>query len=177
MYQWLRPRALVPIHGEARHLYEQVTFARECGIEHALVAENGKIVRLAPGPIEVVDQIETGRLALDGARLVPLDGIALKARRRMRITGVAIASVVIDGKGRLLAAPKISIPGITEGDTDSDLHAEAVEAVEAAIESLSKADLRSDESVAEAARLTLRRAIQDATGKKPLTEVQVVRLA
>jgi ribonuclease J len=176
MYQWLRPRALVPIHGEARHLYEHVSLARESGIPNALVAENGNMVRLAPGPVEVVERIEAGRLALDGERLVPMDGAALKARRRMRITGVAVASVVLDRKGRLLAAPKISIPGITEGEPDRELLAEAVESVEAAIESLAKADLKSDETVGEAARLALRRAIQEATGKKPLTEVQVVRL-
>jgi ribonuclease J len=176
MYQWLRPRALVPIHGEARHLYEHVSFARECGIAHALVAENGSIVRLAPGEPEVVDRVRSGRLAFDGSRLVPMDGAALKARRRMRVTGVAIASVVLDGKGRLLAAPKLSVPGVIEGDIDDSLQTDVVEAIEAAVEGLSKADLRDDAAVAEAARLALRRAIQDATGKKPLTEVQVVRL-
>jgi ribonuclease J len=176
MYQWLRPRALVPIHGEARHLYEHVSYARECGISEALVAENGSIVRLAPGPVEVLERVEAGRLALDGTRLVPMDGVALKARRRMRITGIAVASVVLDRKGRLLADPKITIPGVTEGEVDDRLHADVVEAVAAAVESLSKAELREDTTVAETARLALRRAVQEATGKKPLAEVQVVRI-
>jgi ribonuclease J len=176
MYQWLRPRALVPIHGEARHLHEHMALARECGIGHALVAENGTMVRLAPGVPEIVERVHAGRLALDGTRLVAMDGVALKARRRMRMTGIAVATVVVDGKGRLLAPPKLSVPGVLDAANDDGLHVEVVEAIEAAVEGLSKADLRDDAAVGEAARLALRRTIQAATGKRPLAEVQIVRV-
>jgi ribonuclease J len=105
-----------------------------------------------------------------------MDGLALKSRRRMRMAGIAIATVVVDGKGRLLAPPKLSIPGVLDTAGDDGLHAEVVEAIEAAVESLPKADLRDDAAVGEAARLALRRGIQAATGKRPLAEVQVVRV-
>jgi ribonuclease J len=105
-----------------------------------------------------------------------MDGVALKARRRMRMTGIAVATVVVDGKGRLLAPPKLSVPGVLDAANDDGLHVEVVEAIEAAVEGLSKADLRDDAAVGEAARLALRRTIQAATGKRPLAEVQIVRV-
>ena len=60
MYALTRPRVAVPVHGEARHLIEHARLARACQVPHAIVAENGTVVRLAPGEAAAVDTVPVG---------------------------------------------------------------------------------------------------------------------
>ena len=78
MYQWVRPQIALPVHGEARHMVEHAALARGCQVPETVVAPNGTLVRLAPGPAEIIDQVHAGRLARDGDSVVPLDGEALQ---------------------------------------------------------------------------------------------------
>ena len=66
MYQLVRPQIAIPVHGEARHITEHAALAKECQVPQALVAENGDVIRLAPGPAEIVAEVPSGRLGLDG---------------------------------------------------------------------------------------------------------------
>jgi ribonuclease J len=80
LYRLVRPRISVPVHGEWRHLAAHAGLAREAGVTPILL-EDGDILHLAPGRAEVVDSAPVGRLVLDGARLVPLQGAVMGARR------------------------------------------------------------------------------------------------
>jgi ribonuclease J len=149
-----------------------------CQVPATLVAENGQMVRLAPGPAEVVGHVPSGRLAMDGTRLVAADGEAIKARRRMQHAGAAVATVVLDRKGRLAVDPVIALPGLVDGSGDDDLEAEdlAVDAVIDAVEGLKPADLRDDATVEEKVRVAVRRSLRGSLGKRPMTKVQIIRL-
>ena len=57
----------------------------------------------------------TGRLAIDNGRLLPLSGGVLAARKRMLFNGVVMASFAVDGAGRVLGTPQVSVPGLFEG--------------------------------------------------------------
>ncbi|MCV5342549.1 hypothetical protein OFC87_37040, partial [Escherichia coli] len=70
MYSWTRPKAVVPVHGEALHLDEHARFARSQGVETVVKARNGAVVRLAPGKPEVVEHVRAGRLYKDGNVLI-----------------------------------------------------------------------------------------------------------
>lgn len=179
MYRWVKPPLLVPIHGETRHLIEHGRFARECQVPHVVVAENGAVVRLHPAPAEVVDHVTTGRFAVDGKRLVPLAGDVMRARRRMGAGGIAVATVVLDGDGRLLAEPRLLLPGLLDGVAKEDEEAiveRAISAMADAVDRLSDAARESDADVATAARRALRRSLRDAFGRRPVAEIQVVRV-
>ena len=63
MYDLLRPEVAVPMHGELRHLSANAQLAVECDVEEAVIIENGEMLRLAPGPVAVVDTVHSGRLA------------------------------------------------------------------------------------------------------------------
>jgi len=67
MIGWVRPKILIPAHGEALHLAEHAELARRAGVPQVLVCRNGDLVRLAPGAAEIVDQLPSGRLYKDGA--------------------------------------------------------------------------------------------------------------
>jgi ribonuclease J len=93
MYQMVRPRIAVPVHGEARHLIAHAQLARDCQVPETVIAQNGAMVRLAPGPATVIDNVAVGRLVADGKQLRPLGSMALKSRQRMGFNGTAVATV------------------------------------------------------------------------------------
>ncbi len=176
MYGWVRPQIAVPVHGEARHLQAHAQLAREFGVPQPVVVENGAMLRLAPGPARIVERVPFGRLAVDGSRLIRMDGEVIRARGRMRQAGVAMATVVLDTRGRLTAAPRLSAPGLVDAEADGTAIDRAVAAIVHAVDDLS-ADARSQDAVvAEAARRAVRRVLFEEIGKRPVTEVQVVRV-
>ena len=174
MYQLVRPRIAIPVHGEGRHLRAHAKLAEECQVSQALIVDNGEMVRLAPGGAEIVDDVPTGRLGVDGSRLLTVGEGALQSRRKMIFNGAAVATVVVDKAGRLMAPPQVSAPGLVEeGDPVLDRFPEEIEA---ALEELSPHDRRLDEEVREAARIAVRRVLRQALGKKPQTDIHVVRV-
>ena len=66
MYEWLKPDVVVPVHGEALHLSENAALARSIGIKEVVICGDGDVVRLAPGPAQVIDELPAGRLYRDG---------------------------------------------------------------------------------------------------------------
>jgi len=174
VYQWIRPRIAVPVHGELRHMTEHVALARGCQVPEAVFAPNGSLVRLAPGPAEVVAQVPSGRIARDGDRLVAIDGAAIGERRKLLWNGAIAASIVVNGKGRLAAPPKVTLRGLDDGE--DGFAAALVEAAADAVEQAGAADRRDDARLGEIARVALRRIARARTGKKPLTDVHIVRI-
>lgn len=173
MYQWIKPRISVPVHGEARHLAEHARLAEELQVPQCVVPENGTLIRLAPGPAEIIDYVENGRLVLDGNRLVPAEGDSVVGRRRMMYNGHVVVSLAIDGEGRLLAPPGLSLTGVPDED---ELRPQVVAAIERALGRLAKDLRRDDVAVAEVVRVAARRACRDFCTKRPVTEVQILRL-
>ncbi len=176
MYQWVRPRIAIPVHGELRHLAAHARLAESCQVSQALVIENGDLVRLAPGPAEVADRVATGRLGLDGKAIIPLDGTVMRTRHRTVWNGAAVATLVLDKAGRLKADPQVTVHGLLDPELDADRLDEVRGAVRAAVAALSGDDRDDDDAVKEAARLAVRRTLHASHGKKPVTDVHVVRL-
>lgn len=176
MYRWLKPRILVPVHGEVRHLQEHVRLARNCGVPHAAVAENGTMLRFGEGGAETVGEVETGRLAVDGNRLVPLAGNLVRERLRLRMNGAATATLVLDDRGNLLADPRLSVQGVLDNADVKETRRDAIDAIVDAVNDLPMHRRRDDEAVTTAARNAVRRAIHRYAGKRPVTDVHVVRV-
>ena len=174
LYRLVKPRYAVPVHGEWRHLTAHAELAREAGAEPVLL-EDGDVLNLAPGRVEVVDSAVTGRLVVDGNRLVPLGGGVMAARKRMLFNGVAVASFAVDAAGRLVGRPRLSAPGLFEqDDPETDrITGEIADAVAGLPASL----CRDDAALTEAARAALRRALGKRLQKRPLVEVHVLRVS
>lgn len=176
LYQWIRPQLLVPIHGEARHLFEQAALAEECQIPNTVVAENGAMVRIGPGTPDIVDDVTAGRWAIDGKRMIPVDGAVLRMRQRMKFGGTAVATVALDKKGRLIGDPQLTVHGLIDGDGEDRIRSTIVDAIADAIEDLPLSARKTDSEVAEAARIAVRRTLRDVVGKRPVTDIHVVRM-
>nr|WP_298684223.1 ribonuclease J [uncultured Dongia sp.] len=176
MYHMVRPRIALPVHGELRHIKEHVAFARACQVPEALAPENGTLIRLAPGPAEIIARVPAGRLALDGKALVSADSEAIRHRHRMGFNGVIMGSVVVDRAGRLLAPPQVSIDGLLEGEEALNVIAKISNAIDSALDALPHAKRGDDAEVNEAARLAARRWFHKNYDKKPVTKIHVIRV-
>ena len=174
VYQWVRPRIALPVHGEVRHMVEHAALARTCQVPETIVAPNGTLVRLAPGLAEIIDHVPVGRLARDGDSLVSVDGSALRERRKLLWNGTVAATLVIDGRGRAVAPPKVSLRGF------EDEEGALVEAIAAGLREmladLSPSERNDDKRIEEASRQAVRRVVRAHLGKKPLTDVHIVRI-
>ncbi|MGE0009047.1 MAG: ribonuclease J [Parvibaculaceae bacterium] len=171
LYGWLKPRALIPMHGEPRHLLRHVELAEEAGIAETLMAENGDLIRLCPGPAQIVEEVPSGRLHVDGRLIVPaLEGPA-RFRRKLSFSGIVMASLVIDRKGTLVSDVGIVADGLPAG-LEEKLRAAATEA----FESIPRPRRQADDVVAEALRIAVRRAADAEWGKKPICRVLVHRI-
>jgi ribonuclease J len=176
MYQMVRPQVAIPVHGEARHLIAHAHLAEECQVQQPLIIQNGDMVRLTPSGAAIVDEVPVGRLASDGKGLLPLGGAALKDRRRVILNGSAVATVVLDRQGRLVAPPAISLIGLVEEAAATAAAPILRDAVERTIGTLPAGPRRDDDVVRDAVRRTLRRAINERFGKRPLIELHLVRI-
>jgi ribonuclease J len=174
MYQMIRPRIAIPVHGEARHLAAHAELARTCQVYDALVIQNGDMIRLGGGAAAIVDEVPVGRIAQDGKSLVPLSGGVLQQRRRAGRDGSVVASLVVDRRGWLAAPPQITLIGLAEAN-----EAPATllrDALSDAMEGLPAPMRHDDNAVRDTARRVLRRALNERFGKRPLIEIQLVRL-
>lgn len=169
MYSWLRPEILVPVHGEIRHMREQVRVGREAGIEHNVFQKNGDIVRLAPGKPGKLAEVHSGRLVLDGDLIVPADGESIVMRRRLAHNGLVIVALSPS------LQPTIEGYGLPLDEDYEDFLSEAKSDVMKAIKGL-KGNARKDMGqIMEAARLATRRATQRWSGKRPQVKVMMIR--
>jgi ribonuclease J len=174
MIGWVRPRTVIPVHGEALHLSEHAGLARRLGV-NALQCRNGDLVRLAPGAPAIVDEVPSGRLYKDGRLLVPADGRAVADRKRLSYAGVVIVALAMTDKGQMAANPEIELIGIPETGPDGESLTEvAYEAAVEIFESLPRPRRRDPDSVAEALRRGVRAALASHWGKKPPVTVQVL---
>ncbi|MGH1417408.1 MAG: ribonuclease J [Hyphomicrobiaceae bacterium] len=174
MYEWIKPAIAVPMHGEVRHLRAHAKLAREVGVKSAIFAVNGDMVLLAPGRPGIVDEVPCGRLFRDGKLIVPgVDG-AVRERRKLSAVGVVSVSFVLSRDGELVCEPEAMIDGVPDETVDEhDMLDVVLDAVEGTISSIPKAKRRDPERVREAVRRSVRAAVGDEWGKRPIAKVLV----
>lgn len=174
MYRWIRPRIAVPVHGETRHMMAHARLARECQVPHGICGRNGTMVALKESGPEVVDEVYSGRLMLDGDRLLPMGHASLKHRRKMAYHGHAVVTVALDRKGRLVDDAQITVSGLLDGEgPDID---ELLDTAEETVERLGAGALKDDGQVREAVRRAVRKRLKALSGKYPPVDVHVIRV-
>lgn len=172
MYEWIKPKALVPVHGEMRHLMEQARFGLAQGIAQSIVQTNGDIVRLAPNGLEKIGNAPIGRLVLDGDVILPSDGGTMNERRRIAVNGQISVGIAVDRNGRAGGIPEVRIQGVPVEEDRVPFLEEATEAAREAANGVS----RDREKLREAVRLAVRRVATRWTGKKPVIDVVIVQV-
>jgi ribonuclease J len=171
---WVKPKILIPVHGEALHLSEHAALARRCGVKDVVQCRNGDLVRLSPSP-GIIDEVPCGRLYKDGSLVVEADSRTVADRKRLSFAGAVSVALALTDKGELIDDPSLDLIGIPERDRDGGLMHEAVnDAVIETLQSLPRGRRRDPDAVAEAVRRAVRAAVAERWGKKPMCHVHVL---
>ena len=178
MYAWARPQIAVPTHGERRHLLEHAALARDLQVAQTVTPRNGDMVRLAPGRAEIIDEVPSGRLYVDGGVVTAENGEALRERRHASHSGVLMVSVAMDGRGRIASGPQVRGVGLP-GDDDYPLdeaYDDLAVAAEEAVKRLRGEERDDDGAVEQAINRALKRASQKIWDRRPIVETTVLRV-
>ncbi len=171
MYDWIRPKILVPVHGELQHMVEQARLGKRHGIPEVVVPENGTLIELFEGDAGIIDQMPAGRLALDGNALVTFDHAVLKDRHFLEINGMVCVTLVLDKKNQLKDT-LMTLKGFVAHSTLVDA---LYLAIEEAFHSVPKSSIEDDGALQDAVQKAVRRLVFQEHGKKPVTVVHCAR--
>ena len=174
LHDLLKPKMLIPMHGEYRHLREHAELAQHKGI-NSIIAENGTMVDLSTDKPKVYDHIETGRTYMDGKRLIgAYDGVVLE-RIRMAIRGTVAVSLVIEGDDLLgVWADPLGLPDTFEHEEPLIDLMEGM--IEQALVTAKAKSLRDDEKIEGLVVRAVNKVCKDEVGKKPVVKVLINRL-
>lgn len=175
MYELVRPQICIPVHGEPVHIHEHAKLARANGIKQAIEVENGSVVLLEKDNSSIIDKVKSGYLAVDGNYLLSEDSSVFKMRRKMRDTGIVVASIILDKKLKLACSPILDMPGLVDRVEDEDFISDVKEEITRNIKEqhkASKGNLSSDD-IDSAVRKTLRRMIKNEINKAPAINVNI----
>ena len=176
MYNWVRPKAVIPVHGEHRHMIEHINFAKEMQVPYPIQVENGDIVKIYPGKKpEVYDKAPSGRLYVDGNIPVEEDSKSIKERKNLSSNGYMEVTILVTPKGNIHKRPILSYRGLPLVNND-----EFIQGLEEEIENISNTfSLKNDKqktNLIDALKIGCRKYTKEKTGKKPFTNINIVKI-
>ena len=176
MYNWVKPKAVIPVHGEHRHMIEHIEFAKEMQVKYPVQVENGDIVKLYPGDKpEVYDKAPSGRIYLDGNVPVEEDSKSIKERRNISSNGFLEATIMITPKGSIHNKPLVTFRGLPVYENDDFIYG-LEEEIEKTVRTFSLNNAKQKDNLIDALKITCRKFSKEKTGKKPLTNINLVRI-
>ena len=176
MYNWAKPKILIPVHGEQRHMAEHINFAKEMGVKFPVKVNNGEIIRLAPGEPQVIDKVTSGRVYLDGKVLIDNDSPVLKERRNMAANGYMEITVLISKNGQIKNNPIITLKGIPLIEEDeSEIEDDLEDVVMDTCKTFNLNNSKQEKNLIDTLKGNCRKLINDKSGKKPLVNINLVR--
>jgi ribonuclease J len=132
MFNMVRPKYFVPIHGEYRHLVRHAQLAQEMGLpaKNTFVMDNGDVLLFDGRRASVKDHVQAGGIMVDGVALGELHGSILKERRELSEEGVVMASLTVSSRGELMAPPIFESRGFLHLEDAAKLKGELRSGVE-----------------------------------------------
>ena len=176
MYDWIKPKAVIPVHGEYRHMIEHINFAKEQQVPYPIQVENGDIVRLYPGnKPEVYDKAPSGRLYVDGKVSVGEDSQSIKDRKNLSANGYLEITILINKKGNIHNQPIISFRGLPINESE-DFFYQLEDEIQNITRTFAISNKKQEHNLIEALQIGCRKITKENTGKKPYTNINLVRL-
>ena len=176
MYNWIKPKCVIPVHGEHRHLMEHVNFAKEMQVPHPILIENGDIIKLSSNEEpKISDKAPSGRLYLDGNISVEEDSQSIKDRKNLGANGYLEVTIMINSKGNIHNNPVISYKGLPIYDNEEFNYGLEYE-IEKTSRSFKIASKQQEYNLIDALKIACRKFSKEKTGKKPYTNINLVRI-
>ncbi len=177
MYDWIRPEISVPVHGEHRHLKEHYEFAKSKQVKNPTIIENGDVLRLFPGKPEIIDKVNSGKLLVDGNKLIDEESIFLKERKNISHNGFLDVSLLISKKGVLDRSPIVNLKGLPFVDNElNEIRYEIEDRIFDICKSFSLNNKKQEVNLIDNLKNSLRKIIYNRISKKPYTNINLIRL-
>ena len=177
MYNWVKPKCVIPVHGEHRHMIEHINFAKEMQVLHPLQIENGDIVQLYPGDKpKINDKAPVGRMYVDGKISIEEDAQSLKERINISYNGFVEITILINNSGDVTKNPIISFKGIPSNGEDTNFVFDLIDQIRGICKTFSLKNSKQEQNLIEAIKTNCRKTIKNKTGKRPYTNVNLVRI-
>ena len=175
MYKWVKPQCVIPVHGEHRHMIEHIIFAKEMKVPNPIQVENGDIVKLFPGKPEVFDKAPSGRLYLDGKVSVEEDSQSVKDRKNLSANGYMEVTIMITPKGNINKRPILTFKGLPIYEIEDFVYGLENE-IEKTTKTFSLKSKKQEYNLIEVLKIICRKYSKEKTGKKPFTNINLVRI-
>ena len=176
MYDWVRPKAVIPVHGEHRHMKEHINFAKEKQIPYPIKVENGDIVKIYPGKKpEIYDKAPSGRLYVDGSVSVEEDSKSIKERKNISSNGYMEVTILVTPKGNIHKRPIISFKGLPVIKEEEFIYG-LEEEIEKTSKTFSLNNKKQEQNLIDALKISCRKYSKEKTGKKPFTNINIVQI-
>jgi len=176
MYNWVKPNCVIPVHGEHRHMIEHINFAKEMQVPYPVQVENGDIVKIYPGiKPEVYDKAPSGRLYVDGNISVDEDSQSIKERKNLSSNGYMEVTILITPKGNIHKRPILSFKGLPIFD-EEDFNYGLEEEIENTAKTFTLNSKKQEHNLIDALKTACRKYSKEKTGKKPFTNINIVKI-
>ncbi len=176
MYEWIQPNSIIPVHGEQRHMLEHISFAKKLNVPHPIKVENGDVVRIFPGDSpEVFDKAPYGKIFLDGNIGVEEESKSIKERRNISQNGHLNITVIITTQGNIHNTPIVNFMGIPILNTE-EFKISIQDEIDKIAKSFSLNNKKQEENFKDALKVTCRKFTKEKTGKRPITNINLVRI-
>ena len=177
MYNWVKPKAIIPVHGEHRHMMEHINFAKEMQVPYPVQIENGDIVQIYPGnEPHVVDKAPVGRMYIDGNISISEDSQSLKERKNLANNGYLEVTIIINNKGKVIKKPIFSFKGLPIESQNDDFIFDLEDEVKKTSRTFSLNNTKQENILIEELKKNCRKFVKEKTGKKPYTNINLVRV-
>ncbi len=177
MYNFVKPKSVIPVHGEHRHMIEHINFAKEMQVPYPVQVENGDIVQLYPGEKpKVVDKAPVGRMYVDGKISVNEDSQSVKERIHIAYNGFLEITILVDDSGLIIKNPIISFKGIPNNGDNNNFIFDLEDKIKNICKTYSLKSHKQEQNLIEALKTNCRKTVKDKTGKRPYTNVNLVRI-
>jgi ribonuclease J len=167
-YNILKPKNVLPVHGEYRHLMANARLAQDTGIdpERTILAENGTVIDLKGGDARVVGQLDLGFVYVDGSTVGEITDADLKDRRILGEEGFISVIVVVDAStGKVISGPEIHARGFAEDDA---VFEDVKPKIAAALAEAAKSGVRDSHALSQVVRRTIGRWVNQSLRRRPM---------
>ena len=176
MYKWVRPKCVIPVHGEHRHMIEHINFAKEMQVPQTLRVENGDIIQFSSGKTpQIIDKAPSGKIYLDGSVSVTEDSKSIKERKNLSLNGYLEVTLIVTNTGKI-KKPIISFRGIPEHEVSETFIFDIEDEITNICRTFSLQNKNQEKNLIEMLKQNCRKIVKNKTGKKPFTNINIARI-
>ena len=173
MYKWVKPKALIAVHGETRHINAHVKFAKDKKIKEAIPAKNGHIIEITSKAVIIAGEVESGRLVVDGNYIINRNSEVLKSRHKMMFSGIVNVLLILDENNNLLLKPSIFVEGLVDNNVEENPKDLILDIIMSRASEFVKITQENKKQYADILAVELKRNINHKYSKKPIINLMI----